>query len=85
MILDFGKLKNSCISCSCIFRKSIASLIMLCNSVHHFKYRLGKDAIVMRAQMSKIFGHGLVLRGRGVLVYAGICTDDYGIDEQQCT
>ena len=36
MILDFGKLKNSCISCSCIFRKSNASHIILCNSVHHF-------------------------------------------------
>ena len=86
MILDFGKLKNSCLSCSCIFRKSIAShIIMLCNSVHHFWYRLGKAAIAMQAQMSKIFGHGLVLRERGVVVYAGICIDDYGIDEQGCT
>ena len=55
---------------------------MLCNSVHHFQYRLEKAAS-MRAQMSKIFGHGLVLRGRGVVVYAGICKDDYGIDEQE--
>ena len=39
----------------------------------------------MRAQMSNIFGHGLVLRGRGVVVYAGICKDDYGIDQQECT
>ena len=37
----------------------------------------------MRAQMSNVFGHGLVLRGRGVVVYAGICKDDYGIDEQE--
>ena len=37
----------------------------------------------MRAQMSKIFGHGLVLRGRGVVVYAGICKHDYRIDEQE--
>ena len=81
MILDFGKLKNSCISCSCIFRKSVSSHIMLCNSVHHFKYRFGKDAIAMRAQMSNIFGHGLFLRERGVVVYAGICKDDYGINQ----
>ena len=39
----------------------------------------------MRAQMSKIFGHGLVLRERGVVVYAGICKDDYGIDQQEST
>ena len=38
----------------------------------------------MRAQMSNIFGHGLVLRERGVVVYAGICKDDYGIDQQEC-
>ena len=38
----------------------------------------------MRAQMSKIFGHALVLRGRGVVVYAGIWKNDYGIDEQEC-
>ena len=37
----------------------------------------------MRAQMSKIFGHGLVLRERGVVVYAGICKDDYGIDQEE--
>ena len=38
MILDFGKLKNNCISCSCIFRKSISSqiILILCNSVHQF-------------------------------------------------
>ena len=83
IILDFCKLKNSCISCSCIFRKSIASHIMLCNSVHYFLYRLRKAAIAMRAQMSKIFGHGLVLRGRGVVVYATVCKDDYGIDQQE--
>ena len=53
MIFDFGKLKNS-INCSCIFRKSIASHIMLCNSVRHFYYRLGIAATAMRAQMSKI-------------------------------
>ena len=39
----------------------------------------------MRAQMSKIFGHGLVLRVRGIVVYAVICKDDYGIDEQEST
>ena len=39
----------------------------------------------MRAQRSKIFGHGLVLRERGVVVYVGICKDDYGIDQQECT
>ena len=83
MLLDFGKLKNSCINCPCIFRKSIASHIMLCNSVHYVLHRLGKAAIAMRAQMSKIFGHGLVLRERGVVVYAGICKDDYGIDQQE--
>ena len=39
----------------------------------------------MRGQMSKIFGHGLVLRGREIVVYAGICKDDYGIDQLECT
>ena len=63
----------------------MASHIMLCNSVHHFSYRLGKAAIAMRAQMSKIFGHGLVLRGRGVVVYAGICKDYNGIDQLEST
>ena len=44
-----------------------------------------KPLIAMRAQRSKIFGHGLVLRERGVVVYVGICKDDYGIDQQECT
>ena len=43
------------------------------------------ESTTMRAQMSKIFGHGLVLRGRGVVVHAGICKEDYGIDELEFT
>ena len=27
--------------------------------------------------------YGLVLRGRGVIVYAGICKDYYGLDERE--
>ena len=49
------------------------------------KHLESSESTAMRAQMSKIFGHGLVLRGRGVVVYAGICKDDYGIDQQECT
>ena len=59
MIFDFGKPKNS-ISSSCISRKSITSHTKLCNSVRHFYYRLGRAATAMRAQMSKMFGHGIL-------------------------
>ena len=49
------------------------------------KHLESSESTAMRAQMSKIFGHGLFLRGRGVVVHAGICKEDYGVNELECT